>query len=217
MALDPLDQPFAEVLQDEDLWSDDPDDPGHGTVWGLTKSADPDSGVWPIVDGYRTKPGFPEAMRHDQALLAAAKATYRKNYWLPMGCDSVKSAVIQAKLFNSAVNIGNGIVAQYLRIILNEFNRKQSLWPDVSLLPFVDTQVLDAVDKMLLEDEGERVLYDELNGWQRTYYDIGKDGFNALVAQIKAHPTGEWRETFEWGWEKNRTTDYAEALQRSQS
>ncbi len=33
------------------------DDPGGETIYGLTRAAEPKSGVWPILDAWKKKPG----------------------------------------------------------------------------------------------------------------------------------------------------------------
>jgi len=204
---------YAQTVGREGAWSEDTDDPGKGTWKGISEVMDPESPIWPIVNKYRELPGFPGNMKNDPELEAATQSTYRRKYWKLMGLDMIKSLVIQCKLFDSGVNVGTGTVSLYLRIILNSFNRKGTHWKDIVVTTFMDIDALNAVNAMLLEPRGEDVLYSELNGWQRVYYTIGRGPFQYLVDQISKLTPDSWRETFAWGWEENRTPDYAEAKQ----
>ncbi len=65
------------ILQDEGWWSQDPNDPGGQTICGIDRKDNPNSAVWPIVDAWKLRPGFPENMSGDQALMAEVTAFYQ--------------------------------------------------------------------------------------------------------------------------------------------
>ncbi len=199
----------------EGFYSNDPDDPGAETVLGLTRSADPDWAGWPIVNIYKTQPNFPKNMQDDLRIYESAQNYYRKAYWRTMGCDYINSQVIANKLFDAGVNLGVGTLSLFLQYILNCFNKKGTLWHDVPVSGVVGQDTVDAITAMLLEHNGEQILYRSLDAAQSCYYLVGRAGFKALVAELRTNAPPQWRETFEWGWEVNRTADYEEALKQA--
>ncbi len=181
------------------------DDPGKETILGLTRTAEPDSKVWPIVDRFKKLPGFPDNMRGNQELLDAAEETYAARYWVPWNMDGVKSLLIQAELFDAGVNIGIGWVSVYLRLCLNSFNKKATAWPDLALspanlTPAAMSQVMAQVNAMCALKGGESQLYEALNAWQGIYYHIGAEGFKKLIEILQTLKPRDWAETFQWGW-----------------
>jgi hypothetical protein len=92
--------------------SDDPNDPGGLTVWGIS---------------YRSHPEHVEVMRQmdEEASKAYAKELYRKLYWQPAGCDQI-IAPLDIVIFDCAVNQG-------LRIA-KEIARQTENWQDAILL-----------------------------------------------------------------------------------
>lgn len=72
-----------------DQFTEDPDDPGGATRYGISKRAHPE------VD--------PKNLS-----LEGAKAIYRKDYWDPLQGDAVTSQLLAELVFDSAVNMGVG-------------------------------------------------------------------------------------------------------------
>jgi lysozyme family protein len=81
-----FDEAFELTIGLEGGPSDDPDDPGGFTIWGLSK---------------RYNPGVSAA-----TTLAEAKKIYLEKYWIPAGCDKVPSPM-DICLFDSQVNPQN--------------------------------------------------------------------------------------------------------------
>jgi len=81
-----FDKAFNFVLTYEGVYSNDPDDPGGVTKYGISKKSHPNVDVENLtVDG--------------------AREIYRREYWIPAGCEQAapKLAVV---VFDSAVNCG---------------------------------------------------------------------------------------------------------------
>lgn len=202
-----FDPSFKLTKGNEGLYSKDGDDPGGETVIGLTRSFEPNSGIWPIVEEYRARPGFPGNMAASQRLIEEAKKTYKKRYWDAMGLDRVESEVVCCELFDAAVNLGVSTVLIYTKLVLNSFNKKATLWPDLPLDGTLTQELGDALDAMCLNPGGEDLLYRGLNAWQGVYYHVGKEPFKAMIEKIRTLGPQDWRETFEWGWWTNRVIE----------
>lgn len=189
-------------------------DPGGETILGLTRAAEPESRVWVIAAKYSTLPNYPENMRNDPELYEAAQETYWLKYWVPMGCTAIDSQVLKNKLFDVGVNIGIWAVSTWLQFGLNKFNKRGTLWPDVTVDGDIGAKTTDALRAMLALRDGEQLIYDTLDGCQKVYYLVGKKGMKAVIEALKqVGDTEDWREDFEWGWHLNRTSSYEVAVQ----
>jgi hypothetical protein len=81
-----FDKAFELTIGLEGAPSNDPNDPGGFTIWGLSKRYNPEVSV--------------------DTTLAEAKEIYLEKYWIPAGCDSV-STPMDICLFDSQVNPQN--------------------------------------------------------------------------------------------------------------
>lgn len=107
---------FARLLdpQHEGFYSNDPQDPGGETLWGIARKRNPQWEGWARVDAFKTLPGFPENMRGNGELLDMARNFYRLKYWGPAGCD-MAADLAKYQLFDLAVNVGLGASIRMLQ------------------------------------------------------------------------------------------------------
>lgn len=82
-------------------YSDDPNDPGGETIYGISKRAHPEA--W--VDGPPSK--------------ELARAIFMADYWRPLRCDELPLPLALA-LFDTAVNSGQRRAVQMLQMALND-------------------------------------------------------------------------------------------------
>lgn len=82
-----------------DQFTDDPDDAGGATRWGISKRAHPE------VD--------PKNLTLD-----GAKTIYLKDYWTPLQGDSLTSQPIAEALFDTAVNMGTAQAVKLAQVVL---------------------------------------------------------------------------------------------------
>lgn len=85
-----FDQAFDKLLGHEGEFVDHPSDPGGATRWGVTERV-------------ARANGYTGDMR--EFPVEQAKAIYRKQYWEPLRCDGMPSA-LRFTLFDAAVNSG---------------------------------------------------------------------------------------------------------------
>lgn len=86
-----FDEAFAQLIQFEGDYSNNPADPGGETRWGITRTI-------AEADGYSgDMRDFP---------LNAAKLLYKEHYWTPIRADELPEAVRYA-MFDAAVNSGD--------------------------------------------------------------------------------------------------------------
>lgn len=94
------------VLAWEGLYSDDPDDPGGQTVWGISRVHNPDWYGWHTVDRCANLPEFPECLNKEPIMEAAVSQHYRENYWSPAHCDQLHDS-LRLPQFDASVQHGS--------------------------------------------------------------------------------------------------------------
>jgi lysozyme family protein len=124
------------VLQKEGYWTDDPNDDGQLTIWGVSSSNFP-------ADVAKMK------VMSEADALEYAKDFYWNNFWLPMNADNYDE-LLALVLLDGAINqgvevmvewiggLGNQITAdkilcwrlcQYVKTIENKPKDKEYAWP----------------------------------------------------------------------------------------
>ena len=82
-----FDTAIAHVLAWEGGYNDDPDDPGGETNYGISKRSYPDVDIKLLT-------------------LDDAKTIYKRDYWVPAGCEQITDTPLAQFHFDTAVNLG---------------------------------------------------------------------------------------------------------------
>lgn len=168
---------FARTLGLEGGYSNNPNDPGGATKYGITERVARDN-------------GYQGDMR--DLPLAVAQKIYRKNYWDSLKLDNFVSP-LASKIFDAGVNVGTKRVAQWLQTALNAFNNKQQFYSDIVVDGAIGPATIAAYNK-LVERRGSSanaVLIKAINCLQGAYY-LNLAGDNSKF------------ESFMYGWISNR-------------
>lgn len=106
------------VVRLEGGYSDNPDDSGGKTRYGITEA---------LARRY----GYRGRMR--ELPIATARRIYWLEFWLPICGDALAeiSPEVALETFDTAVNQGTHQAGTYLQRALNVFNRRESLYPDI--------------------------------------------------------------------------------------
>lgn len=94
----------------EGLFSNDPDDPGGKTNYGLSDARDGLKDGLADLDGDKIGDVRIEDVTQEQVI-----ALYRKEYWEPTGCDGLHLPLAVC-VFDTAVNMGVGRALEFLRL-----------------------------------------------------------------------------------------------------
>lgn len=134
------------TLGHEGGYSNDPQDPGGETMWGITARV-------ARADGYT---GAMRDLPRD-----TAAEIYRKRFWGPAGCEAVPDA-LRADLFDTAVNAG---VKQAIKLL-----QRAVRVADDGVLGPVTLQAISTVPaaRLVARFNGARLDFlTSLSGWER--------------------------------------------------
>ena len=101
---------IPKVFEDEGFRSNDNNDPGGLTIWGLTKVADAVWKGWKIVDAcIKSNPIYPHGLdAHKEELKQLAIPYYKQKYWDKVRADEIESQELAEQIVDEAVNAGIG-------------------------------------------------------------------------------------------------------------
>jgi lysozyme family protein len=169
-----------DVIGREGRYSNNPNDKGGETIWGITIGTARAFGyASPMI-----------TMPRDTAV-----AIYVQRYWKQPRFEDVAiaSQPVAAKLLDVGVNMGPSTATKFLQRALNVLNRGDVLYPNTTVDGSIGAMTLAALDAFMKARgiQGETVLLRMLNAQQgMRYIEIAED-----------NPS---QEEFEFGWFLNR-------------
>jgi len=118
--MDPFTQAFTNTMGNEGQYSNNPNDAGGETCWGITIAT-------ARANGY-------EGSMRDMPI-ETAQAIYKTKYWDVMHLDSIASidTNLSCKLFDIGVNMGPKTAVMMLQRALDILNRCGQLYPDLNI------------------------------------------------------------------------------------
>jgi len=157
--MDNFNYAFIKTLGAEGGYSDDPDDKGKETNFGITKATFKDALRRGVISGT-------SSIRF--LTVAQVKTIYKTDYWFPIKLGLILNADIAAEIFDTAVNMGRSRAIKIVQESLNFLGEKLEV--DGIIGPIT----LDAIQKWINKDV--RALFICLNGFQfMKYVDIVKN------------------------------------------
>jgi lysozyme family protein len=148
-----FDKAFDIVLGFEGGHSNDTDDAGGETKYGITKET-------ARAHGYQ---GDMKALTLDDA-----KKIYKSAYWDALNLDLVVDAQAAREAFDIAVNMGVGTAGKFIQHALNLLNRNAASWPDIAEDGVIGTQTLTVLNDLQAKDLAS--FYKALNALQGKRY-----------------------------------------------
>lgn len=175
--LDLFDEELSkDIIGKEGRYSNNKDDAGGETIWG-------------IIEATARRNGWTGPMK-DMPREFALKI-YKAEYYTRPGFDKVAelSPRIAAELFDTGVNMGQGVPVPWLQRALNALNRKGTDYADIVVDGQIGPGTLGALRKFLTirGGAGVEVLMKVLNAFQAVRY-------------VELAEKREANETFEFGW-----------------
>lgn len=154
-----FDRFFDKILKIEGGYSDNPQDSGGKTKYGVTES---------VARNY----GYKGDMRNFS--IEAAKEVYKRLYWSPLRLDDVAALDedVALKLGDIAVNMGPVQAAKFFQRALNLFNRRGEKYPELVVDGMIGKASIAALKAFMGQRgaQGALVLYRVLNCMQGACY-----------------------------------------------
>jgi hypothetical protein len=94
------------TLDREGFYSNDPQDAGGETLWGIARNKEKNWAGWAIVDQLRSSPDFPNCLKHNATLLTLRNQLYDQRYWKKIQGDNIINQEVANDLFDKSVNMG---------------------------------------------------------------------------------------------------------------
>lgn len=176
-----FDESFARVVGIEGRYSNDPNDAGGETMFGIT------------ITTARTF-GYRGPMK--DMPLTVAEDIYRRGWWDLLRLDDVANiagARIADELFECGVNIAPSKAAGFLQRALNSFNQRGAHYPDIKADGNLGPATLATLRAFMQRRKltGETVMLRALNAQQGVYY-------------LERGEARQENESFTFGWFANR-------------
>lgn len=173
---------ISEVIRIEGGYSNNPDDSGGETIYGITARV-------------ARKHGYTGPMKDMPRPIA--EAIYEQDYWYGPGFYDVSMIypAVARELFDTGINMGVGKSAEFLQITLNALNRQGKDYADIVEDADVGPGTIAALSafKKRRGAEGEKVLLLALNCLQGARY-------------IDLSRSRQKDEAFVYGWLLNRVS-----------
>lgn len=177
-----FDEAFKETVGHEGGYSNNPNDAGGETMYGIT---------------IKTARAFGYNGPMKDMPLATAKAIYKEGFWDTIRLDAVGalSPAIAKELFDTNVNIAVGQAGHFLQRALNCFNSQAKLYGDITDDGKIGQATVDALKAYFVKRGkfAEVVMLKALNAQQGEYY------FKRCEARTA-------NEDFVFGWYANRVS-----------
>lgn len=166
---------YNQVVQHEGVYSNDSNDTGGETVYGVSRNNFPKWSGWRIVDAYKKDLGvsskeFKKALEQDIELHAEVQSWYKENFWDKFDLDQVQDYSLAYEIFDQAVNLGVGRATRHIQQAINALNYQYVFGSDL-----VVDGLIGPNTRMKLKDVGNNAKYTDvlrkaLDGLQVAHY-----------------------------------------------
>lgn len=175
-----VDDMIDDLIRVEGGYSNNPNDLGGETCWGVTVAEARDN-------------GYTGDMQH--LPISFAQRLYKNKYWYLTKFDQVAMYYpeVGIELFDTGVNMGTGKAAEFLQMALNALNNQEKYYSDVDEDGSIGPATISALMayKNKRGEEGQEVLLKALNCLQGARY-------------IEISRSRKKNEDFVYGWLLNR-------------
>ena len=182
MIMSNFEKAFAHTLGLEGKYSNNPNDTGGETMWGITKA---------LAIHY----GYSKPMR--EMPVDIAQKIYKVEFWDKLKLEEVAkmSPELAIEMFDTAVNMGGAVAVMFLQSCLNSFNRQGKLYADIKEDGAIGKTTIDTLHKYYATRgiDGVKVILKAMNCLQGARY-------------IELGNRRPQNEEFTFGWFNNRVS-----------
>lgn len=149
---------YTITMKHEGSYANNPADRGGETWKGIARKMHPEWKGWAIVDEYRKKPGFPANLGDAPGLQDLVLSFYKNEFWDYLRLDEIKDQRIGNELFDTSVNMGQGVAAIFLQRSLNVSNRNGKDYPDLKVDGAIGLKTIQAANNHPRPDQLLKIL-----------------------------------------------------------
>ena len=112
---------YKKVLNNEGIYSNDPDDAGGETYKGISRRANPNWDGWISIDAIKKAhpTTFKGILKKTPELEKKVQELYKDKYWDCFKLDDVPSQLVAEQMFDTAVNQGQTAAIKFAQRVLD--------------------------------------------------------------------------------------------------
>jgi lysozyme family protein len=112
---------YKKVLNNEGIYSNDPDDAGGETYKGISRKANPNWDGWISIDAIKKAhpTTFKDILKKTPELEKKVQDLYKDKYWDCFELDDVPSQLVAEQMFDTAVNQGQTAAIKFAQRVLD--------------------------------------------------------------------------------------------------
>lgn len=112
---------YKKVLNNEGIYSNDPDDAGGETYKGISRRANPNWDGWISIDAIKKShpTTFKGVLKKTPELEKKVQDLYKDKYWDCFELDDVLSQLVAEQMFDTAVNQGQTAAIKFAQRVLD--------------------------------------------------------------------------------------------------
>lgn len=112
---------YKKVLNNEGIYSNDPDDAGGETYKGISRKANPNWDGWISIDAIKKAhpTTFKGILKKTPELEKKVQELYKDKYWDCFELDDVPSQLVAEQMFDTAVNQGQTAAIKFAQRVLD--------------------------------------------------------------------------------------------------
>lgn len=112
---------YKKVLNNEGIYSNDPDDAGGETYKGISRKANPNWDGWISIDAIKKShpTTFKGIIKKTPELEKKVQDLYKDKYWDCFELDDVPSQLVAEQMFDTAVNQGQTAAIKFAQRVLD--------------------------------------------------------------------------------------------------
>lgn len=112
---------YKKVLNNEGIYSNDPDDAGGETYKGISRKANPNWDGWISIDAIKKAhpTTFKDILKKTPELEKKVQDLYKDKYWDCFELDDVPNQLVAEQMFDTAVNQGQTAAIRFAQRVLD--------------------------------------------------------------------------------------------------
>lgn len=112
---------YKKVLNNEGIYSNDPDDAGGETYKGISRKANPNWDGWISIDAIKKAhpTTFKGILKKTSELEKKVQDLYKDKYWNCFELDDVPNQLVAEQMFDTAVNQGQTAAIKFAQRVLD--------------------------------------------------------------------------------------------------